>query len=93
MGDDLPIRLKTLSEVLKFMMVQNREYLLLQKGKPPIGRCLDCKRDILAMEMAAECTKCGRGASALVCYKCVDKHDHITIEDLMKMQTLAGAPN
>jgi hypothetical protein len=89
----LAIKLKTLSEVLKFLMVQNRQYLLLQKGKPPIGKCLDCKRDILAMEMAAECTKCGVGASGLVCYKCVDRHDHITIDDLMKLPALAGAPN
>lgn len=86
-------KLKTLAEVLKFLMVQNRQYLLLQKGKPPIGKCLDCKRDILAMEMAAECPKCGVGASALVCYKCVDRHDHITIEDLMKLPTPAGVPN
>ena len=79
----MSIRLKTLSEVLKFLMVQNKEYLLQQTGKPPIGRCLDCKRDILAMEMAAQCPKCGIGAEALVCYNCVDHHDHITIEDLL----------
>lgn len=86
-------QLKTLSEVLKFLMVQNRNYLRAQKGKPPIGKCLDCKRDILAMEMAAECQKCGVGAEALVCYKCVDRHDHITIETLLKMPVPANLPS
>ncbi len=81
----MAIQLKTLSEVLKFLMVQNKDYLMGQKGKPPVGKCLDCKRDILAMELAAMCPKCGEGAEALVCYKCVDRHDHITIEDLMAM--------
>lgn len=86
----MPIQLKTLSEVLKFLMVQNKGYLLAQKGNPPIGKCLDCKRDIMAIEMAAQCPKCGEGAEALVCYKCVDRHDHITIEDLMKMPSTAS---
>jgi len=88
----MPIQLKTLSEVLKFLMVQNKQYLLAQRGKPPIGKCLDCKRDILAIEMAAQCPKCGLAAEALVCYECVDRHDHITIEDLMAMPA-AGAVN
>ena len=57
-------------------MVQNKDYLLKQKGKPPIGRCLDCKRDILAMEIAATCPNC---ENQMVCYKCVDKHDHLHV--------------
>ena len=86
----MAISLKSLSEVLKFLMVQNRQYLLKQRGKPPIGKCLDCKRDISAMEMAAQCPKCGTGTEALVCYRCVDHHDHITVEDLMAMPTGAA---
>jgi Zn finger protein HypA/HybF involved in hydrogenase expression len=86
----VPNQLRTLSDVLKFLMVQQKDYLLAQKGKPPIGKCLDCKRDILPMELAALCPKCGEGAEALVCYKCVDRHDHITIESLMGMPTPAS---
>lgn len=73
----MPIQLKSLSEVLKFLMVQNKEFLLAQKGQPPIGKCLDCKRDISAMELCACCPKCDNQP---VCYKCVDRHDHLHIE-------------
>ena len=88
----MAIQLRTLSEVLKYLMVQNKEYLMGQKGKPPIGRCMDCKRDILAMEMCATCPKCGE---AKVCYKCVDRHDHITIENLIPQNptTVTARPN
>ena len=76
-------QLRTMSEVLQFLMVQNREYLLAQKGKPPIARCVDCKRDILAMEMYAMCPKC-EFAGSPVCYKCVDKHDHIKLHEFLE---------
>lgn len=66
-------------------MVQNKEYLLAQKGKPPIARCLDCKRDIQAWEMCATCPKC---EDQKVCYKCVDKHDHINLHDLLMNPTV-----
>jgi Zn finger protein HypA/HybF involved in hydrogenase expression len=73
-------QLKTLSDVLKFLMVQNRDMLKAQAGKPPIARCIDCKRDITAMEMFAACPKCASGA---VCYECVDKHDHLNLHDFL----------
>lgn len=78
----MSIKLKSLSEVLKFLMVQNKQYLLAQKGKPPMGKCLDCKRDISAMEMCATCPKCD---NQFVCYKCVDKHDHLHVTDFSGM--------
>lgn len=77
-------RLQTMSDVLKFLTVQNKDYLLKQKGKPPIARCIDCKRDITAMEMYADCRKCGAGA---VCYNCVDKHDHLNLHDFIASLT------
>jgi len=67
-------QLRTLSEVLQLLMVQNKDYLMAQRGKPPLGKCIDCKRDILAMEMYARCPNCEQ---SMVCYKCVDKHDHM----------------
>jgi hypothetical protein len=70
----MPNKLKSLSEALQFLMVQNKEYLLAQRGKPPLGKCIDCKRDILAMELYARCDRCEQ---SMVCYKCVDKHDHL----------------
>jgi len=73
-------QLKTLSDVLKFLMVQNKAYLLQQAGKPPIAKCIDCKRDITAMEMFASCPKCEGRA---VCYKCVDAHDHLKLHDFL----------
>jgi Zn finger protein HypA/HybF involved in hydrogenase expression len=80
-------QLRSLSEVLMFLMVQNKDYLLAQKGKPPQGKCLDCKRDILAMELAARCPKC---SESLVCYECVDKHDHL--HDNPEMRRLLTEP-
>lgn len=76
----MAIQLKTISEVLKFMMVQNKEYLLAQRGKPPVGRCLDCGRDVTAMEIAATCADCGPQP---ICFECVDAHDHLRIETFL----------
>jgi hypothetical protein len=86
-------QLKTMSDVLKFLMVQNRDYLRAQTGKPPIGKCLDCKRDISAMEMCATCPKCEAGLTALVCYKCVDKHDHLKLHDFLENMGMAPTVN
>lgn len=56
------------------MMVNNKEYLLGQRGKPPHGKCVDCKRDIVAMEMYVKCPNCEEN---MICVDCVDKHDHM----------------
>lgn len=77
----MPIQLKTISEVLRFLMVQNKEYLLQQKGKPPIGKCLDCKRDVYPMEMCATCPECDPNQP--ICYECVDHHDHLKVESFL----------
>lgn len=63
-----------LSDVLRMLMIQNKEYLLGQRGKPPLGKCIDCKQDILAMELYARCPNCEQ---SMVCVNCVDKHDHM----------------
>lgn len=77
-------QLKTMSDVLRFLMVQNKEYLLGQKGKPPIGKCLDCKRDVYPMEMCATCPNpdCGAGTKP-ICVYCVDKHDHLKVDEFL----------
>ena len=85
----MPNELKTLSEVLKFLMVQNKDYLLAQKGQPPLAKCVDCRRDILAMELAARCPKCDE---AMVCYNCVDKHDHIHNTPEFRRLLMEGVP-
>src|ERR1700684_1083257 len=74
-------QLKTMSDVLKFLMVQNKDYLLQQAGKPPLGKCEDCKRDITAMEMYAACPKCPH---VLICYKCGTRHAHIKLHDFLE---------
>lgn len=69
----MPGRAK-LSDVLRALMVQNRGVLLPRAGMPPQGKCIDCKRDVLAMEMYARCPNCEQ---SMICVNCVDAHDHL----------------
>jgi predicted amidophosphoribosyltransferase len=63
-----------MSDALLFVMRQNLRYLLGQKGKPPHGKCIDCKKDIPTQEFYARCPRCEQ---SMVCVRCVDKHDHM----------------
>lgn len=63
-----------LSDGLRLLMWEQRHVLERNRHKPPQGKCVDCKRDILATEIAVKCDVC---ENSFVCVKCVDKHDHI----------------
>ena len=64
-----------LSDTLRLLMHQQRSRLQAMAGQPPQGQCVDCKRDILATELAVKCDKCDQ----FCCVRCVDAHDHIHV--------------
>lgn len=63
-----------MSDALRVLMHQKRHELEKAKNWPPQGKCVDCKRDIRADEIAVKCDKC---ENSFVCVNCVDRHDHI----------------
>ena len=68
-------------------MEQKKAFLETQRGQPPQGKCIDCKKDVPAHELAVKCDKCGD----MVCYRCIDKHDHLHVE-LAKMGMIQMPP-
>lgn len=63
----------TYSDALRYMMHQNKDELAKLKGGEPQGKCVDCKRELPAEEIAVKCDECNR----FVCVNCIDKHDHV----------------
>lgn len=55
-------------------MHQHSAQLETQRGEPPQGKCVDCKQDVPAHEIAVKCDKCDK---SYVCVRCIDKHDHL----------------
>jgi len=62
------------------------------RGQSPLWRCFDCKRAIPREELPLRCSECSGSSvqgkkigyrfrkirqDAMVCRKCVDKHDHL----------------
>lgn len=64
------------SNALRLLMHQQRHVLEAQRGKPPQGSCVDCKKDVPAHEIAVKCDRC---EDSFVCVRCIDKHDHAHI--------------
>jgi Zn finger protein HypA/HybF involved in hydrogenase expression len=62
------------SDALNFLMHQQRAVLEANRGNPPQGKCVDCKKDVPAHEIAVKCDKC---ENEFICVRCVDRHDHL----------------
>ena len=78
----------TPSDAMLFLMHQQRYILEAQRGNPPQGKCLDCKNDVPAHEIAVKCDKCNE----MVCVRCIDRHDHLHIE-LARMGLIEMPPS
>lgn len=80
------------STFLRMMQHHWRDELKRLRGQAPLWRCFDCKRWIPRDELPMKCSECsgpplqGKKVGykykkilqdAMVCSKCVDKHDHL----------------
>src|SRR5437773_1222267 len=80
------------SDFLRTMQHHWNEELKHLRGQAPLWRCFDCKRWIPREELPLNCSECSgpdlKGKKvgykfmkvrqhAMVCIKCVDKHDHL----------------
>jgi len=80
------------SDFLRTMQHHWEEELKHLRGQAPLWRCFDCKRAIPREELPLRCSECSgpdlRGKKvgykfkkirqdAMICVKCVDKHDHL----------------
>jgi hypothetical protein len=63
----------TPSDALRYLMHTQRDELMKLKGGEPQGKCIDCKRQVPAHEIAVKCENC----NYFVCVNCIDKHDHM----------------
>lgn len=63
----------SMADLVRALMHKYRYNLAANEGNPPQGKCLDCKRDIRATEIAIKCDRCNE----FVCVDCVNKHDHL----------------
>jgi len=67
-----PYRKVRYSDALRHLMYTSRHELAKLKGGEPQGKCIDCKRELPAEEIAVKCDQCRR----FVCVNCIDKHVH-----------------
>ena len=80
------------SDFLRQMQHGFNEELKKLRGQAPLWRCFDCKRVIPREELPLRCSECSGPAlkgkkvgyrfkkilqDAMICIKCVDKHDHL----------------
>lgn len=80
------------SDFLRHMQHHWHEELKHLRGQAPLWRCFDCKRAIPREELPLRCSECsgpdlqGKKVGyrykkirqdAMICIKCVDKHDHL----------------
>jgi hypothetical protein len=62
------------SDALRKLMALQVHVLEPQRGNPPQGKCVDCRKDVPAHEIAVKCDRCD---NCFVCVRCIDKHDHL----------------
>ena len=80
------------SDFLRQMQHHWNEQLAKLRGQAPLWRCFDCKRSIPREELPLRCVECSGPdlvgkkigyrrrkirQDAMICIKCVDKHDHL----------------
>lgn len=68
-----PYKPITPSDALRYLMHTQRDELAKLKGQQPQGKCIDCRRQLPAHEIAVKCDSCNE----FVCVNCIDKHDHM----------------
>jgi hypothetical protein len=67
-----PYRKVRYSDALRHLMHTQHRELAKLKGGEPQGKCIDCRRELPAEEIAVKCDQCNR----FVCVNCIDKHVH-----------------
>lgn len=63
----------TASDALRYLMHTQRHELAKLKGGEPQGKCLKCRRQLPAEEIAVKCDQCNQ----FICVNCIDGHDHM----------------
>jgi Zn finger protein HypA/HybF involved in hydrogenase expression len=84
-----PYRKVRYSDALRYMMKHNAHELAKLKGGEPQGKCIDCRRELPAEEIAVKCDQCNR----FVCVNCIDKHVHEHDSFSMMGQSVVSGAN